>query len=89
MTFVAASRRTLRELIRNVDAYDSHFWGIFDSPLHIGCFDENDFAAVVANLPGLDLTVGAKTELWNASNGFLVMILVPRHSDYDSLATSG
>jgi len=75
LTFVTASRRSLRELIRNIEAYGSHFWGIFDSPLRIGCFDENDLAAVLDGLPDLDLTAGAKTELWNASNGFPVMML--------------
>ena len=75
LTFVTASRRTLRELIRNIDAYGSLFWGIFDSPLRIGCFDDNDLAAVLDSLPDLDLTAGAKTELWNASNGFPVMMI--------------
>jgi hypothetical protein len=75
LRFVTASRRTLRELIRNIDALGSYFWNIFDAPLRVGCFDDGDFAALLGCLPDLDLTAGAKTELWNASNGFPIIML--------------
>ncbi|MGJ5195203.1 hypothetical protein [Bradyrhizobium sp. HKCCYLRH1030] len=76
LRLVTASRRTLRDLIRNPESQTSDFWGIFDpSPVRVGCFDENDLTALLAQVPGLRLTGGAQTELWNASNGFPVLML--------------
>ena len=76
LRFVTANRRTLRELIRNPDAQTSDFWNIFaPSPVRVGCFDDSDLIAVLEQLPDFQLTVGAQTELWNASNGFPVMML--------------
>ncbi|WFU74261.1 hypothetical protein [Bradyrhizobium sp. CB2312] len=76
LRLVTASRRTLRDLIRNPESQTSDFWGIFDpSPVRVGCFDENDLAALLHQLPHLKLTGGAQTELWNASNGCPVMML--------------
>ncbi|MFM9869419.1 P-loop domain-containing protein [Achromobacter xylosoxidans] len=76
LRLVTASRRTLRDLIRHPDAQTSDFWNIFDpSPVRVGCFDESDLTAVLATLPDLQLAAGAQTELWNASNGFPVLML--------------
>lgn len=76
LRLVTASRRTLRELIRHPDAQTSDFWNIFDPiPVRVGCFDEADLNALLADMPGIELTVGAKSELWNASNGFPVIML--------------
>jgi hypothetical protein len=76
LRLVTASRRTLRDLIRNPDAQTSDFWNIFDpSPVRVGCFDEKDLAGLLAQIPNIRLTDGAQTELWNASNGFPVMVL--------------
>lgn len=73
---VTASRRTLRDLIRNPDAQTSDFWNIFaPTPVRVGCFDERDLAAVLAKMPGQSLATGAQTELWNVSNGFPVLML--------------
>ena len=73
---VTASRSTSRELLRNPEAQTSEFWNIFDpSPVRIGCFDEADLDAVIAELPGIRLSGGARTELWNATNGYPVMLL--------------
>jgi hypothetical protein len=76
LRLVTASRRTLRDLIRHPEAQTSDFWNIFDpTPVRVGCFDENDFAAVLASMPDMQLTAGAQTELWQASNGFPVFTL--------------
>lgn len=76
LRLVTASRRTLRDLIRHPDAQTSDFWNIFDpTPVRVGCFDENDLAAVLATIPEQPLAAGAQTELWNASNGFPVLVL--------------
>lgn len=73
---VTASRATLRELVRHPEAQTSDFWNIFDpSPTRVGCFDEADVDIVLGHLPGVRLSSGAKTELWNATNGFPVMLL--------------
>ncbi len=76
LRLVTASRRTLRDLIRHPDAQTSDFWNIFDpAPVRVGCFDENDLSAVLSTVSNLDLAGGARTELWNASNGFPVLML--------------
>lgn len=76
LRLVTASRRTLRDLIRNPEAQTSDFWNIFEpNPVRVGCFDENDLAAVLENIPEWQLATGAHTELWNASNGFPVLML--------------
>lgn len=76
LRLVTVSRRTLRDLIRHPDAQTSDFWNIFDpTPVRVGCFDENDLSAILATAPDLDLAAGAKTELWNTSNGFPVLML--------------
>ncbi|WP_210411664.1 hypothetical protein [Rhodoferax sediminis] len=76
LRLVTASRRTLRDLIRHPDAQTSDFWNIFEpNPVRVGCFDENDLTAVLATMPEQQLAAGAQTELWNASNGFPVLML--------------
>lgn len=76
LRLVTASRRTLRELIRSPDSQTSDFWNIFDpTPLRVGCFDENDLTVVLSTMPQLKLAPGALTELWNATNGFPVLVL--------------
>jgi hypothetical protein len=76
LRLVTASRRTLRDLIRHPDAQTSDFWNIFaPTPVRVGCFDESDLPMILATEPNLELSPGAKTELWNESNGFPVLML--------------
>lgn len=76
LRLVTASRRTLRDLIRHPEAQTSDFWNIFDpTPVRVGCFDQDDLTSVLATMSGLQLDGGAQTELWNASNGFPVLVL--------------
>lgn len=89
LRMVTASRRTLRDLIRHPDAQTSDFWNIFDpTPVRVGCFDENDLTSVLGAMPELQLAAGAQTELWNASNGFPVLVLGVLNSVCDTV-TSG
>jgi hypothetical protein len=86
LRIVTASRRTLRELIRHPDAQTSDFWNIFDpTPVRVGCFDESDLTSVLAKMPELQLAAGAQTELWNASNGFPVLVLGVLNAVYDTV----
>jgi len=88
LRLITASRRTLRDLIRNPDAQTSDFWNIFDpSPVRVGCFDEGDLADVLASEPAHQLAAGAQTEVWNASNGFPVLMLSILNSTYESATT--
>lgn len=76
LRIITASRRTLRDLIRNPDAQTSDFWGIFEPiPVRVGCFDDADIAFVLAQFDSLEVAGGAKTELLNATNGFPVLLL--------------
>jgi hypothetical protein len=76
LRLVTGSRRTLRNLIRDSETLTSPLWEIFNpSPVRVGCFDEADLAAVLEQMPEIRLTAGAQTELWNASNGFPVIML--------------
>lgn len=76
LRLVTASRRTLRDLIRNPEAQTSDFWNIFEpTPVRVGCFDENDLVSILKMMPKFQLATGAQTELWNASNGFPVLML--------------
>lgn len=76
LRLVTASRRTLRELIRDLDTQTSDLWNIFEpNPVRVGCFDQSDMTAVLARMPERPLVPGAQTELWNASNGFPVLAL--------------
>jgi hypothetical protein len=85
LRLVTASRRTLRDLIRNPESQTSDFWNIFDpSPIRVGCFNEEDLAVLVEKIPAIRLTEGAQTELWNATNGFPVMTLEVLNTVCDS-----
>jgi hypothetical protein len=76
LRLVTASRRTLRDLIRNPESQTSDFWNIFDpSPVRVGCFDDKDLTVLLGQIPDVRLTEGAQTELWNATNGFPVLTL--------------
>lgn len=88
LRLVTASRRTLRDLIRQPDAQTSDFWNIFaPTPVRVGCFDENDLASVLAMMPELQFATGAQTELWNASNGFPVLVLGVLNAVCDNVAS--
>ena len=76
LRLITASRRTLRELIRDPEAQTSDFWNIFElSPVRVGCFDERDLRAILSKLPDHEFLDGAATELWNATNGFPILML--------------
>lgn len=75
LRLVTASRRSLYQLLRSPESQTSDFWGIFDTKIYVGCFDEDDLTAALAGVPELQLEAGAKTELWNASNGFPLLTL--------------
>jgi hypothetical protein len=76
LRLVTASRSTLRDLIRHPEAQTSDFWNIFEpTPVRVGCFDENDLRFLLTSMPNIELTTGAQSELWNASNGFPVIVL--------------
>lgn len=76
LQFVTASRRTLRELIRNPEVESSEFFNIFDpSPIRVGCFDEQDLEAVLQQTAGIRLSAGARTELWGWTNGYPILTL--------------
>lgn len=74
LRFVTASRRSLYDLLRSPEAQTSDFFGIF-TKITVGCFDESDLSAVLAAIPEWQFEAGAKTELWNESNGFPVLTL--------------
>lgn len=75
LRLVTASRQSLYQLLRNPESQTSDFWGIFDTKIHVGCFDEADLTAVLKTMPERPLSAGAQTELWNASNGFPLLLL--------------
>ncbi|SDZ85763.1 hypothetical protein SAMN05216562_0807 [Microbulbifer marinus] len=76
LRFVTASRRSLRELIRQPDAQTSDFWNIFaPNPVRVGCFDEDDLDDALTRLSHVSFTRGALTEIWNSTNGFPLMVL--------------
>src|SRR5262249_23272896 len=62
LQLVTGNRLTLRNLIRDSETLTSPLWETFDpSPVRVGCFDENDLAAVLGQLPEVQLTRGART----------------------------
>lgn len=88
LRLITASRRTLRDLIRSPDAQTSDFWNIFDpTPVRVGCFDADDLSDVLAAVPAHRLAAGAQTELWNASNGFPVLVLGVLNTAYENATT--
>ncbi|GAL09273.1 hypothetical protein JCM19233_238 [Vibrio astriarenae] len=75
LTLVTASRKTLRELIRNPDAQTSDFWNIFlSTPIRVDCFDENDISDILTNYCNVEFDKGALTELHNSTNGTPVLL---------------
>jgi hypothetical protein len=75
LRLVTASRRRLGELIRHPDAQTSDFFNIITETVRVGCFDGNDLSAVLEEIPELQFTTGARTEIWNASNGSPILTL--------------
>lgn len=76
LTLITASRKTLRELIRNPDAQTSDFWNIFlSTPIRVNCFDENDISDILTNYCQVEFDKGTLTELYNATNGTPVVLL--------------
>jgi archaellum biogenesis ATPase FlaH len=70
LTLITASRKTLRELIRNPEAQTSDFWNIFlSTPVRVNCFEEEDIAEILTNECGVEYEKGALTELYNCTNG--------------------
>ncbi|EPQ8524467.1 ATP-binding protein [Vibrio vulnificus] len=76
LTLITASRKTLRELIRNPDAQTSDFWNIFlSTPTRVNCFNENEISDILTNYCHVEFEKGALTELYNATNGAPVVLL--------------
>ncbi|WDG53910.1 hypothetical protein [Pseudomonas chlororaphis] len=75
LRLVTASRRSLYQLLRSPESQTSDFWGIFDTKVTIGCFDDCDMSCLLAAVHPLSFSTGAQTELWNASNGFPILTL--------------
>jgi len=76
LTLITASRKTLRELIRNPEAQTSDFWNIFlSTPLRVNCFDESEISDVLSNHCQVEFDKGALTELYNSTNGTPVVLL--------------
>ena len=86
LRLVTASRRTLRNLIRDPETETSPFFNIFNQePVRIGCFDETDLNAILARIQAIRFEPGARTELWNETNGNPVLLL----SILNSICESG
>jgi len=75
LRLVTASRRKLSDLVRSPDAQTSDFWNIFLDPIRVGCFQESEIADFLVGSPGLRLSKAAQTAIWNATNGFPLLLL--------------
>jgi hypothetical protein len=75
ISLVAASRRTLPELLLAEDSESSLFWGIFTTTTALGVFSEEDRNSALAHCSGFDFEDGAKTELLNWTGGFPLFYL--------------
>lgn len=76
LTLITASRKSLRELIRNPEAQTSDFWNIFlSTPIRVDCFDENEISDILTNHCQVEFDKGALTELINGTNGSPVVLL--------------
>lgn len=76
LTLITASRKTLRELIRNPDAQTSDFWNIFlSTPIRVNCFDESEISDILTNHCHVEFDKGALTELFNGTNGTPIVLL--------------
>jgi len=70
--FLTGSRRPLRELCRDEESRTSDFWEIFhDAPVVVGCFDDEDWAELVAPFETVGMTLDDKArkeiEQWTGS----------------------
>jgi hypothetical protein len=73
---VVASRKRLSELIRDPNAESSPFWNVFEPvPVRIGPFDDQHLDALLKQTPKFRLTVGARTELLDATNASPIPVL--------------
>lgn len=76
LRYLTVSQGKPHELIRDPDSAASDFWGLFDQgQLAVGCFDEDDIAAALAELPRVEFKAGARTELLNWTLGFPPLLL--------------
>jgi hypothetical protein len=81
LRFVTGSRRPLRELCRTEEARTANFWEIFhDSPVVVGCFEEEDWPALLEPFERADIEIGeaARTaiERWTGRIPVLVIALL-------------
>lgn len=74
LRLITASRQSLYDLLRSPESQTSDFWGIFNK-MRVDCFAESDLTAVLEKMPERPLTLGAQTELWNATNGFPLFVV--------------
>lgn len=65
---LTASRRRLRELIRDANSVTSDFWGVFES-IRLPMMDSNDLDAFATGLPNSNFQAGALKEVLNWTAG--------------------
>jgi hypothetical protein len=76
LRYLTVSQGKPHELIRDPDSAASDFWGLFDQgQLQVGCFDEDDITAAIAELPNTEFKLGARTELVNLTLAFPPLLL--------------
>lgn len=76
LRYLTVSQGKPHELIRDPDSAASDFWGLFDQgQLQVGCFDEDDITAAIAELPNVAFKPGARTELVNWTLAFPPLLL--------------
>ncbi len=76
LRLVTGSRGRLRELCKSEDSRTSDFWEIFfDTPLHVGCFDEDDWDGFLEPFAsnGVDVEEPARKELANWTGGVPIL----------------
>lgn len=66
LRLITASRRPLRELIRNEQSVTSDFWEIFGFNIRLGAFEEQDIDAIFEGHE-VSLAKGARTEFVNST----------------------
>lgn len=76
LRYLTVSQGKPHELIRDPDSAASDFWGLFDQgQIPVGCFDEDDITAAIAELPEVEFKAGARTELLNWTLAFPPLLL--------------
>jgi hypothetical protein len=76
LRYLTVSQGKPHQLIRDPDSAASDFWGLFDQgQLQVGCFDEEDITAAIAELPNTEFKPGARTELVNLTLAFPPLLL--------------